>query len=557
MNDAANVAAKIAEAGIGQRHGCGDGNDVELLVGGWIQAQDVKSLSALRLNIRILSPDMDEVSSLDIGISPFAGGSFSAAVVLENPLLWWVAGLGERNFYTVALTLTGTDGHPVDSMTRRIGIRTLDCVERKDGTRAMRCNGTEFFARGAIFDFNAATGYETVLSASCEAHFNALRLGDGGEMPPEDFFSACDEAGIAVLGVAGAGSGGDAALCHPCVPDDPLREPDDDTGFETMRSVVSFAAPQTLQRVAPGMIEALNGLEAESRIELRGGMSTLASAVLASFPLPKTQSGWIWMSQLAQAAEAHRRIAAARESFVQSSFGRQERSATGFFAAAAISSQAGADAAPVDSDGVWKALQYELTRAFAPETVVATRPQGENAPVVLRFVDERHEAHGSLFEWRLTTTDGATVVSGCEHLDPGFSGVERLKMPDFSPFIAEIGAENLLLWVALKDSDGCVIARSSATFVPPRLARLQNPGLAVDVSQLEDTGGEQVFRLGISASAPALGVFVETPSIASVMEDSFFDLEPDETVEVHVATLERVSEARFRASIRVFSLFDL
>lgn len=584
---AGREAARISELGFGQKHASPDAGEVELLVGGWIEGA---AASGLSVRVRVLSPDGAPAGETRCAVVPGGGGSFHAALRLADPPRWWLAGLGAPALHTVEIGLETPGGERLDTASRRVGLRTLCCESGPDGTRALVCNGVRVFARGAEWGEGCAAAPELAVAAAADANFNALRLPSGAPPPPESFFDACDESGIAVLGVAGidggadSGQGGDAGTdaddagadaevaagamtLHSCIPDNPLSEPDDDTGFETARSVVSWAAPETLEEEVPGALGALNGTEMGSRTALRGGPPALASAILAAWPMPKSPAGWVWLSQLAQAGELRRRVAAARASFFQGG-GRPPFPAaeaglapTGLFWAPLQSARAGADASSVDAAGRWKALHYAAARMFAPEAVFALPGTGAEVPRAVRVVDRAGAGRATVFSWRLTAMDGETLAAGSSPVSPGFAGAEALPLPDTAPFFARRGRADLALWLALRDPEGCVVSRDCALFVPPRALRLQDPELSVDCAQLDgaesERDGEQVFRVSVSAAAPAFGVFLETPGLPALFEDSFFGLDPDETVELHVATLRRVSEAEFRAALRVRSLFDL
>lgn len=564
--------ARVAEIGFGQKHSAPGGGNVELLAGGWIECEEGVDPSTLRLRLRVFDPDGAEVGAASA--EPGAEGSFHASVVLENPPLWRLAGAGGGAMHSVEAALLSEDGGILHEIRRRVGLRTLRSETRPDGSRVLCCNGVETFARGA--EWEPWCGADAI-AAAADASFNALRLPPGAPLPPDSFFEACDEAGIAVLGAAGAAEGGesgdgggedadpgagaaaDAMLLHPCIPDNPLAEPDDDTGFETVRSVVSWSAPETLEAEVPGALDALNGPEMTARTSLRGGTPALAAAVLGSWPMPRTPEGWVRLSQIAQASEVRRRVAAARVAFALR--GRRDRSGsaapTGFFWAPLQSARAGADAASLDSAGLWKALHHEAARSFAPEAVFALRDAPDSPVRAFRVSDGPGPGRSAEFAWRLTAMDGETLAAASRPLGPAAPGAEPLPLPDISPFFARRGRADLVLWLALRDPEGCVVSRDFALFAPPRALRLQDPELQYDVSALEDQGGEQVFRVSVSASAPAFGVFVETPGLPSICDESCFALDPDETIDVHVATLGRAGEAEFRAALRVRSLFDL
>ena len=54
-----------------------------------------------------------------------------ATITVENPRLWWVRGFGEQPLYECVIELEH-EGKVIDSVTRRIGLRTLTMKRKKD-----------------------------------------------------------------------------------------------------------------------------------------------------------------------------------------------------------------------------------------------------------------------------------------------------------------------------------------------------------------------------------------------------------------------------------------
>ena len=128
-------------------------------------------------------------------------------VAIENPQLWWPNGLGSQPLYEVTIELLQEDV-VVDSMVRRIGLRTMTVVREKDqwGESFAHCvNGQTFFAMGADYIpednlFQRITPERTrKLLEKCKfANFNAIRVWGGGNYPSDEFFDICDELGMVV-----------------------------------------------------------------------------------------------------------------------------------------------------------------------------------------------------------------------------------------------------------------------------------------------------------------------------------------------------------------------
>ena len=143
-----------------------------------------------------------------------AAGATSATVVLEvpDPALWWPQGHGEAVLHEleVALATTSDAQTPLDGWQRRIGFRsvTVDRSEDPDGAGSaftFVVNGVPVFARGAnwipddvfVSRLDAAS-YRTRVRQAAEGGINLLRVWGGGLYESDDFYDACDEAGVLV-----------------------------------------------------------------------------------------------------------------------------------------------------------------------------------------------------------------------------------------------------------------------------------------------------------------------------------------------------------------------
>lgn len=106
---------------------------------------------------------MDDAGAYDVQVKVTApnGEAFETAlskegkgtIVVENPELWWVNGLGGQPLYEVEAVLSD-NGEAVDTWTRRIGLRSMTMQRVKDEwgeSFAHEINGKAFFAMGADY----------------------------------------------------------------------------------------------------------------------------------------------------------------------------------------------------------------------------------------------------------------------------------------------------------------------------------------------------------------------------------------------------------------------
>jgi len=130
---------------------------------------------------------------------------------IKNPQLWWPNGLGQQPLYTVEARIidNAAGGKEADIQTKRIGLRTLKLIRKKDKYGEGFChevNGVRFFAMGADYIpedniLSRVTPERTYrLIKQCrDSNFNAIRVWGGGVYPVDAFFDACDELGLVVF----------------------------------------------------------------------------------------------------------------------------------------------------------------------------------------------------------------------------------------------------------------------------------------------------------------------------------------------------------------------
>jgi beta-mannosidase len=131
----------------------------------------------------------------------------SVETQIANPRLWWPRGYGSQPLYTVKVELI-EEGHVVDSMIKRIGLRTMTVAREKDqwGEGFAHCvNGIKIFAMGADYIpedniLSRITPERTrrLLSQCAAANFNTIRVWGGGYYPDDFFYDICDELGLIV-----------------------------------------------------------------------------------------------------------------------------------------------------------------------------------------------------------------------------------------------------------------------------------------------------------------------------------------------------------------------
>lgn len=137
-----------------------------------------------------------------------ADGVAAVDFVIENPKLWWPNDYGDQPLYIVRTTLLDEDGTSLESITRRIGLRTLTISQEKDewGNEFTFCvNGVKIFTRGGnyipddcLYTRITEKKLDYILESCRRAHFNCVRVWGGGYYPSDAFYDLCDEKGLIV-----------------------------------------------------------------------------------------------------------------------------------------------------------------------------------------------------------------------------------------------------------------------------------------------------------------------------------------------------------------------
>lgn len=137
-----------------------------------------------------------------------ADGVAAVDFVIENPKLWWPNDYGDQPLYIVRTTLLDEDGTSLESITRRIGLRTLTISQEKDewgNVFAFCVNGVKIFTRGGnyipddcLYTRITEKKLDYILESCRRAHFNCVRVWGGGYYPSDAFYDLCDEKGLIV-----------------------------------------------------------------------------------------------------------------------------------------------------------------------------------------------------------------------------------------------------------------------------------------------------------------------------------------------------------------------
>ncbi|MEZ4986751.1 MAG: hypothetical protein R2795_17225 [Saprospiraceae bacterium] len=126
---------------------------------------------------------------------------------MDKPRYWWPNGQGEPHRYHIVCELK-RNGEVIDRFYRKIGLRTVELVERPDayGTSFFfKINGRPVFIKGgayipqdAILTRITPEQKTTLLVEARDAHMNLIRVWGGGIYEDEHFYDQCDSLGLMV-----------------------------------------------------------------------------------------------------------------------------------------------------------------------------------------------------------------------------------------------------------------------------------------------------------------------------------------------------------------------
>jgi len=163
---------------------------------------------ACRLELVVAPPSGKKIThkvklSVQVGRVPV---TFSLKI--PNPQLWWPNGMGEQPLYHVTARVV-LAGMICDQREMDIGLRTVE-VDRSPiaagGSRfCIRVNGQDVFCKGgnwvpadAIMVRADRKKHEALVAEARNANMTMLRVWGGGIYESQDFYNACDRAGVLI-----------------------------------------------------------------------------------------------------------------------------------------------------------------------------------------------------------------------------------------------------------------------------------------------------------------------------------------------------------------------
>lgn len=149
-----------------------------------------------------------QIGGVSHAVEVSASGEASFDVPVPSPQIWWPHHLGGQPLYPLSIELRDAGGHVLDSYAKEIGFRSirLDTAPDEHGSAfTFIVNDVPLFACGANWIPDdcfpsrvTAERYAARIDEAKAANINMLRVWGGGIFERDEFYEACDRAGIMV-----------------------------------------------------------------------------------------------------------------------------------------------------------------------------------------------------------------------------------------------------------------------------------------------------------------------------------------------------------------------
>jgi len=151
-------------------------------------------------------PELNQTVTLEL-----AAGTqqFQWLLAMQQPELWWPAGLGEAFLYPFSVSVYDANSQQLlAERSLQIGLRTVEVINENDADGQnfyFKVNGLPVFMKGANYipasafpGSLTATDYQREFAAVSAANMNMLRVWGGGFYQDEQFYQLADQHGVLI-----------------------------------------------------------------------------------------------------------------------------------------------------------------------------------------------------------------------------------------------------------------------------------------------------------------------------------------------------------------------
>ena len=283
----------------------------------------------------------------------------------------------------------------------------------------------------------------------------------------------------------------------------------------------SFPEPRTVETYTEPEERNITSFVMEHHQRSDIGNQTIIHYMLDWFRLPTSFEDTLWLSQIVQGTSMRYAVEHWRRSMPRS-MGTLYWQLNDCWPVASWAS--------LDYYGRWKALQYMARRFFAPVIISGVEDPARGS-VAVHVTSDRTAAAPGEVRWLATTVSGEAAAGGSAAVTIPAQADLLVTEVDLRDQIEAHGARDLLVWLALFDDDGRLLADNLVTFVRPKHLRLEDPQIAVSFTKTYGV----VTAVTLVSQAPALWVWLEAVEEEVRFSDNFFHLRPGQPVTVWVS----------------------
>ena len=200
----------------------------------------------------------------------------------------------------------------------------------------------------------------------------------------------------------------------------------------------------------------------------------------------------------------------------------------------------------MDYYGRWKAQQYFTKKAFTP---ILISPEFEGKDLNVHIVSDQWEAIPATM--RLSTIDfeGNTIWSTTETVTIGANESKIHFSAPTTTLLEGNAKEKVVFKAELLTENGALISSNLLYFSAPKNLKLPNPSIETAI-----TSTEEGYKIKLSSNLLAKNVYLRYEGAEGFFSDNYFDLLPNEPVEVLFRTT--TDATNFKAQLQIFSLVD-
>jgi len=303
----------------------------------------------------------------------------------------------------------------------------------------------------------------------------------------------------------------------------------------------SFPEPATVNRFAGPDERSIESPVMRHHQRSGSGNSVIMEYLLEWFRMPRDFNSTLWCSQILQGVAMK---------YACEHWRRSRPRTMGTLIWQLNDAWPGASWSSIDYFGQWKAMHFLARRFYAPLMVSAVEDVSAGT-VQIHVTSDLAAPTECILQWKLTNLGGGRIREGQVHVSAAPQADLICAKLDLREELDRHGAENLLLWLDLRNGSSAASC-NLVLFTRPRRLELPDPGLTFTVEEADNNS----FCVTFTGRKPALWVWLELPGDSLHCSDNFFHLEPGTPVKILVRPSTLMSVSELAVAVRVRSLFD-